>query len=70
MIGESAGSLSEEFPNRTSGVPWSEIIGMRHVIVHHYFKIYLNRVWQVGSNDLPELKKMIRSPLEKLGGGT
>lgn len=70
MIGEAARALSEEFRNCTSDVPWSEIIGMRHVIVHHYFKIDLNRVWQMVSKDLPQLKKMIRSLLEDSDEGT
>ncbi len=44
VIGEAAGALSKQFRNRTPGVPWSDIIGMRHVLVHHYFSIDLARV--------------------------
>lgn len=68
VIGEAARSLSQEFRERTPGVPWSDIIGMRHVLVHHYFRIDLHRVWQVVSNDLPQLKEMILSLIEELDG--
>lgn len=67
VIGEAARALSEEFRAGTPRIPWSDIIGMRHLLVHHYFKIDLNRVWQVVSNDVPRLKEMILSLLEERG---
>jgi uncharacterized protein with HEPN domain len=66
VIGEAARSLSGEFRDRTCDVPWSDIIGMRNVLVHHYFQIDLDRVWQVVCNDLPVLKKLIVRFLEEL----
>lgn len=68
VIGEAARALSAEFRDRTPSVPWSDIIGMRHVLVHHYFRIDLHRVWQVVANDIPRLKEMIVSLLEELDG--
>ncbi len=70
VIGEAARALSEEFRDATPGVPWSDIVGMRHVLVHHYFRIDLSRVWQVVSNDIPRLKQMILSLLEERDGRT
>ena len=68
VIGEAARGLPEEFRRHTPSVPWSDIIGMRHVLVHHYFRIDLNRVWRVVSNDAPRLKEMILGLLEELDG--
>jgi len=70
VIGEAARELSEEFRDRTPNVPWSDIVGMRHVLVHHYFRIDLNRVWQVVANEVPRLKEMIVGLLEELDDGT
>ncbi len=66
IIGEAARALSEEFRDRYPLVPWSDIIGMRHVLVHHYFKIDLNRIWQVVSTDIPRLKEAILGLLAEL----
>ena len=66
VIGEASRGLSGEFRASTPEIPWSDIIGMRHVLVHHYFRIDRNRVWQVVSNDVPRLKAMILSLLEEM----
>lgn len=56
IIGEAARAISQEVRDRTPDIPWSEIIGMRHVLVHQYFEIDLDIMWQVISADLPKLK--------------
>lgn len=45
--------------NKHPEVPWSDIIGMRHVLVHECFGIDLDIVWQVVKVDLPALKYKI-----------
>ena len=44
IIGEACRSLSNEFQARHTGIPWSDIIGMRNILVHHYFGIDLDAV--------------------------
>ena len=39
VIGEACRSLSPEFQAYHSSVPWADIIGMRNILVHHYFGI-------------------------------
>jgi uncharacterized protein with HEPN domain len=34
-------------------IPWPEIIGMRHRLVHGYFEVDLQKVWDTVRNDLP-----------------
>ena len=64
MIGEGALGLSKDFKDRTPEIPWSDIVGMRHVLVHKYFEIDLDIVWRVVTEDLPRLKSQIRSVLK------
>jgi len=54
--------LSEQFKQEHSSIPWQDIVGMRNVIVHHYFGILPDVVWDVIENELPSL----RSQLAKL----
>ena len=65
VIGEAARSLSQSLRDEHPEVPWSKIIGMRHVLVHNYFEIDLDIVWQVIIEDLPKLKPLIRSVSKK-----
>ena len=62
IIGEAARSLSEQFKQEHSNIPWQDIVGMRNVIVHQYFGILPDVVWDVIENELPTL----RSQLAKL----
>jgi len=51
--------LSSSFKERYSLITWREIAGMRDVLIHSYFSIDLNLVWDVLINDLPKLKEEI-----------
>ena len=55
IIGEAASRISEETKTKQPDIPWTEIIGMRNRLVHGYFDIRLDRVWQTVQNDLPPL---------------
>ena len=59
IIGEAARALPEDFQERHADVPWSEIVAMRNVIVHQYFGILPEVVWDVVKNELPTLRAQI-----------
>lgn len=59
IIGEAARGLSDEFRSRNPQIPWLQIIGMRHILVHQYFHIDLQIVWNVIEKDLPVLNSEI-----------
>lgn len=67
IIGEAANRLSPEFAARHNAIPWRDIAGMRHRLIHGYFKVNLNTVWNVAAKDLPELESQIRTLLAELG---
>ena len=58
-IGEAARSLSEDFKRGHPSIPWQDIVGMRNVIVHHYFGILPDVVWDVIENELPTLRSQV-----------
>jgi uncharacterized protein with HEPN domain len=66
VIGEAARALSESFRSRHPEIPWANIIGMRHIIVHEYFGIDLAIVWQSISVNLPDLKRTLELALRDL----
>jgi uncharacterized protein with HEPN domain len=59
ILGEAAARVSDEFREGHPGIPWSQIIGMRNVLVHDYFGIDLDVVWRVIERDLPRLKALL-----------
>jgi uncharacterized protein with HEPN domain len=56
ILGEATRQLPEDFIDRYSKVPWRKIAGLRNRIVHDYFGLDLEIIWQVIRNDLPPLK--------------
>ena len=66
IIGEACRSLPDDFQANYANVPWADIIGMRNILVHHYFGIDTDAVWSVVEKDLPELKLNIQAILKKL----
>lgn len=57
IIGEAAGDIDISFRNQYPHIPWKQIIGMRSILAHQYFRIDLGVVWSTVSEHLPSLKK-------------
>ena len=55
IIGEAAFQMSETTREQLPGIPWDDIIGMRHRLVHAYFDINLDILWRTVQDDLPAL---------------
>ncbi|CAN5894601.1 DUF86 domain-containing protein [soil metagenome] len=66
VTGEAARALSAETRAKHPNVPWKLIVGMRHILVHHYFGIDLNEVWNVVERDLPDLKARINAVVSEM----
>jgi uncharacterized protein with HEPN domain len=65
IVGEAANGLSQRIKVDNPQVPWEQIIGMRHVLVHGYFGIDLDIVWAVIEKDLAPLKSAIEAILDQ-----
>ena len=57
IIGEAVKNLSEHFRKRHPNIPWKYIAGTRDKIIHHYFGIDLDAIWDIVKWDLPKLKR-------------
>ena len=59
IIGEATKSLSKELKVKNPEIPWKDIAGMRNKLIHEYFGVNLELVWETIKNKLPELEKQI-----------
>jgi uncharacterized protein with HEPN domain len=59
IIGEAANRLPGDFKTRHSEIAWHRIVGLRNRIVHNYFGIDLDIVWEILQRELPDLKEKI-----------
>ncbi|MCP4401302.1 MAG: DUF86 domain-containing protein [bacterium] len=55
IIGEATKQLSESIRQQAPHIPWRNIARMRDKLIHHYFGVNLDIVWQVIHDDLTEL---------------
>lgn len=66
IIGEAANAVSRALKDRTADIGWREMIGLRHVLVHGYFQISNEIIWNTIANDLSPLKDKRTQILEDL----
>ena len=64
IIGEAATKITAETRGIYPEIPWGEIVTMRHRLIHGYFDIDLDRVWDTITDDLPPLVKHLSFILE------
>ena len=62
-IGENAYKLSRDFVSTHSQIDWEAIEGLRHVLVHDYYTVNLEMVWNILKEDMPVLKNWLAGNL-------
>lgn len=59
VIGEACRSLPDDVRDAHPEVPWRNIVGMRHYLVHEYFRVDLDTTWNVVEEELPDLRRQV-----------
>ena len=66
LVGESANQVSDQRKLEHSEIPWQDIVDMRHILVHNYWRIELDVVWDAVKNDIPQLIKQLQPLIESV----
>ncbi|MCK5282406.1 MAG: DUF86 domain-containing protein [Nanoarchaeota archaeon] len=64
-IGEAIKNVSETTKNRNPNIEWKKIAGTRDILIHAYFSVDIDMVWDILEKDLPKLKKEIKKILDE-----
>jgi uncharacterized protein with HEPN domain len=67
VIGEAIKALPPEVRTQHPQVPWQRIAGLRDILIHQYFGIDVDIVWNIIVDKLPELKEQIQAILAEPG---
>lgn len=59
IIGEAVRGLSDETRNASPHIPWSKIVGTRDRVIHGYFRVDLDIIWEVVATELPRLRSQV-----------
>ncbi len=68
VIGEAVKNIPASFRKKYPNIEWQGISGIRDKLIHHYFGVDFNVVWEVIKKDIPKLKQEIESLLKKEKG--
>ncbi len=55
IVGEAARGVSSDFRDLHPEIPWQDVVGMRHRLVHDYLNVDMDRVWKTVEEDIPGL---------------
>lgn len=66
ILGEAITRVTPELMEKHPEIPWRQVVGMRNILVHDYFGIDADVIWNVVENELPELKRNIELMFDEL----
>jgi uncharacterized protein with HEPN domain len=64
VIGEAAARVTELGRARVSSLPWGQIVAARHILVHVYWGIDCDQIWNMAVEDIPELVAALEAAFE------
>ncbi len=64
IIGEAASKVSDETRSTAPSIPWRAVVGMRNRVIHAYFDIDADIVWNAAVDEIPALLTNLRALLQ------
>ncbi len=64
VLGEAAKHIPQAYRDQHPGIPWQKVAALRNKLIHEYFAINLDVVWNTIQKDVPELQILL-SPVVK-----
>ncbi len=64
VIGEAAKNISKQLKNKFPQIPWKDLAGIRDKLIHHYFGVNFDIVWNTANEELPEVLSQLKRILE------
>lgn len=64
IVGEATKQISDNTRKKYTNIPWKDIAGMRDKLIHGYFGVDIDAVWNTIQRDIPKLKNYIEKVLE------
>ena len=66
VLGEAAGRVSSHFADAHREIPWKEITGLRHKLIHGYFDVDLSIVWRTATINVPGIAPLVRAAVNSI----
>jgi uncharacterized protein with HEPN domain len=63
VVGEAAANVSSQTREKNPLIPWRDIVAFRNILVHEYFGLNWNRVWETVADQAPILRERISAIL-------
>lgn len=64
IIGEAINALPSELLSEFPEIPWGQIVGLRNRLIHEYFRIDPDVIWDITQEDLPSLRSVVSKILD------
>lgn len=64
IIGEAVKNIPESFRSKYRDIPWRAMAGMRDKLIHEYFGVDIEVLWETTQQDIPQLKVLITRVME------
>lgn len=65
IIGEAVAHLSPGVLSSHPGIPWADVKGMRNAVIHGYYKVDLETIWETATSDVPKLNRACQQILKE-----